>query len=141
MKIRAQFDKRQVDQIRKLLERDMQEAVMGLATLQVANIKKRVSRGEDRDDRRMPPYTRAYEKWKSKRGRDTTRRNLVFRGHMFQSMVALPDGRARAVIRFVDPLQRLKAQRNQTIAPFMGTSSKDFEKLSRWMDAFLAKRG
>lgn len=140
MRLKFTLPKSEVAKVKRLLEQQMQEAVMGLAALQVANIKKRAEQGFDSFDRRMPRYSKAYERYRAKKGREATRRTLTFRGHMFQSMAAFPVGQGRAVIRFADPHQRIKARRNQEIAPFMGISDSDFQKLSQWLKAFLARK-
>ena len=115
------------------LRQEAAAIIQGLGQLQVANIKNRVEAGRDIYDRQMPPYTSAYAKYRTKKGRNATRRNLLFRGHMLRGMFAVPNGDLRIVIKFTDPTQRIKARANHEIAPWFGVSEDDFLKLSRWL--------
>lgn len=115
------------------LRQEAAAIIQGLGQLQVANIKNRVESGRDIYDRQMPPYTSAYAKYRTKKGRNATRRNLLFRGHMLRGMFAVPNGDLRIVIKFTDPTQRIKARANHEIAPWFGVSEDDFLKLSRWL--------
>lgn len=115
------------------LRREASALIQGLGQLQVTNIKTRVEAGRDIYDRQMPPYTSAYAKYRTKKGRNATRRNLTFRGHMLRGMFAVPNGDLRIVIKFTDPIQRIKARANHEIAPWFGVSEDDFLKLSRWL--------
>jgi hypothetical protein len=115
------------------LRAEAKSIVHGLGMLQVANIKARTQAGRDIYDRQMPRYTPAYAKFRAKKGRDATRRNLLFRGHMMRGMFAVPNGDMRIVIKFTDPMQRIKARANHEIAPWFGVSEDDFQKLSQWL--------
>lgn len=115
------------------LREEARTIIQGLGQLQVANIKLRVESGRDIYDRQMPRYTPPYARFRKKKGRNATRRNLTFRGHMLRGMFSVPNGELRIVIKFTDPTQRIKARANHEIAPWFGVSEDDFLKLSRWL--------
>jgi len=103
--------------------------VAALASMQIANIRRRLAAGLGIDDTQMPEYSALTKKLRSARGRQVAFRDLTMTGRMVGAMhvegVRQDEARAEALIGFSTAEGRSKALSNQMRAPWFGISPQD----------------
>lgn len=124
------IDPRQFEQLREVLPEQVKPIMKRLATHQIANLHDRAKKGVGLDDRKMPGYSKSYQRFKAKRGRNTSRRDLIWTGRMMGAMVVVQLD-SRTSIQFSTAFERRKAEWNQRIHPFFGVSRRDLYELQQ----------
>lgn len=89
-----------------------------------ASIKERSKKGIGLNGR-MPSYTPAYKKWKKKKGRKVSTRDLTFSGKMWASLTEKPVGEDGVRLLFGSKAEQAKALGNTEVAPFFGMTEKE----------------
>jgi hypothetical protein len=92
-----------------------------LRTGQLINtsIKQRSQKGVGIEGK-MPGYTPAYKKWKKKKGRQVSTRDLTFSGKMWVALTEALVGKNGVRLFFGSADEQKKAQGNTEVAPFFG---------------------
>jgi len=87
------------------------------------------------DNKKMGKYSVKYGKLRSKKGRDTSIRNLTFTGRMFLSLSARSESAYKVVLGFAGP-EVGKVMGNNEKTPFFGIGSEEKKLISGSVDAF-----
>lgn len=90
-----------------------------LAFLLNSSIQRRVQdKGIGADGRKLSPYSRKYQEFKSSTGRQASYRDLTYTGNMWQALTATKRGKAAAKMFFGSATEAKKAGYNDKRTPF-----------------------
>lgn len=129
VKGRISISRSSLNRAMRAQRRIARKVVERLALTQIANINRRLDRGLNVDDSRMPDYSESYASQREKRGRQTKVRDLQDRGIMRRDMHNIPTGETSEQIAFGSARAKELAQYNQNVDPWFGISPADQQEL------------
>ena len=146
MTFRVELDKKSLKKLEKDLEHQQhlfeQNLLAYMGAEAVSLIRDRVAKGIGSDDKPMEKYSPSYEAYKKSKGRDTSKRDLVFSGRMMGSVTV--DGPfqeangSHVIVTFGGgPSIQIQASKNEERTPFFGLSKKDTELLKGAVERFM----
>ena len=116
---------------------DMPNFIEKIAQEANASIQRRVqNKGLDVKTRSMPRYTKPYEAFKRRRGRQVSFRDLTFSGKMWQSLTTQKVGGNKVKMFFMGNFAKI-AEGNQNIRIFFGISQMEAEVIETGINEFL----
>ena len=146
MSLSVIIDKKQMQRFKKDLEKEQEKleenllAFMGIEA--VSLIRQRVSKGIGTDDAPMKAYSESYAKYKHGKGRNVSKRDLVFSGRMLGSMTMdgpfLHGDKPFVTVTFGGgPEIQIRASENEINTPFFGLSKQDQKHLRDAVEGFM----
>ncbi|MHA1972968.1 MAG: hypothetical protein ACTSW1_08245 [Candidatus Hodarchaeales archaeon] len=120
----AKIDDRQIQllysRIRKIEQKQGSDFLLRLGVLINTSIRTRVQDKGQGLKGKMPKYKDKYARFREKKGRDVSIRNLTFKGTMFNALGAEKLGADKVILSFGSGEENIKAFGNNELTPFFG---------------------
>lgn len=112
--------------------------LQNLAFLLNSSIQRRVQeKGLGADGRKLSPYSKKYQQFKQKTGRQSSYRDLTYTGNMWQALTATKMGTDAAKMFFGSATEAKKAGYNDKRTPFFELSQKEKELIDKELSKLL----
>ena len=135
MGVRVTIDTSSIEAFSEELQEKVRRVIEQVAPESIATMRLRIARGLNANDSQMPQYSKGYKKFRKKRGRQTTVRDLLFSGRMLGDLHVSSIRKSSrgwvAIVGFASARGRELALYHQRQVFFFGFSPSDVRDIER----------